>query len=78
MNVAPRRGAHLPTRSRSFSASSRFTAAPRQNDGQPEDTAAAVVDFMLTHAGTLPTAEAADRDGEVSARTVASRLRAIR
>ncbi len=54
------------------------TAAPRQNDGQPEDTAAAVVDFMLTHAGTLPTAEAADRDGEVSARTVASRLRAIR
>lgn len=52
------------------------TASPRQNDGRPERTAEAVVDFMLTHAGSVATAEPADRDGEVSARTVASRLRA--
>ncbi|MFA9272023.1 MAG: hypothetical protein ACEQSX_14950, partial [Baekduiaceae bacterium] len=48
------------------------------DDGQPEDTAAAVVDFMLTHAGSVATAEPADRDGAVSAQTVARRLRAIR
>jgi hypothetical protein len=53
------------------------TASPRQNDGQPEDAAAAVVDFMLTHAGTVSTTTAADRDGEASPRTVARRLAAI-
>lgn len=54
------------------------TAAPRQNDGQPERTASAVVDFMLGLAGSSPTAEAADRDGAVRSATVASRLRAVR
>lgn len=54
------------------------TASPRQNNGQPEGTAAAVVDFLLTHAGSVATADPADRDGEVSAQTVARRLRAAR
>lgn len=52
------------------------TASPRQNGGAPEQAAQAVVDFMLGLAGTPATAEAADRDGAVSARTVARRLRA--
>jgi hypothetical protein len=53
-------------------------ASPRQNDGRPEPTAKAVVDFMLEHAGTEATATPADRDGAVSTATVARRITALR
>lgn len=54
------------------------TASPRQNHGRPEDTAKAVIDFMLGLAGTEATATPADRDGAVSSATVARRIAALR
>lgn len=53
-------------------------ASPRQNDGRPEATAKAVVDFMLGLAGSEATATAADRDGAVRAATVSRRIAALR
>lgn len=54
------------------------TASPRQTDGQPEDTAKAVVDFMLGLAGIEATAVPADRDGAASDTTVARRIATLR
>ncbi len=53
------------------------TASPKQNDGQPEKVAKAVVDFMLGLAGSESTATAADRSGAASDATVARRIAAL-